>query len=164
MVLSEKILKLRKSKGMSQDELGEQLGVSRQSVSKWESGQATPELDKIMKIARVFDITTDYLLKPNETDELLLKTTILEREQKKILDQQFKTKNRQFSIISSIISFCIMGVVFFIGRYIMFPDYGKSHGMLGKTILLCSILLIISINIFANWKVRNTKTNSSIDN
>ncbi|MGM0216684.1 helix-turn-helix domain-containing protein [Enterococcus sp. AZ109] len=152
MDLSEKILKLRKSKGLSQDELGEQLGVSRQSVSKWESGQTTPELDKITKLANIFDVTTDYLLQPSETDELVLKTSMLEREQKRILDQQTKTKNRQFTIVSSIIAVIMILAVAIISKYIMFPDYGEGYTMLGKTILTCSSLLIISITIFFNWK------------
>ncbi len=141
---------------MSQEELGEQLGVSRQSVSKWETDQAVPELDKITKIAKVFNVTTDYLLQPSETDELLLKTSMLEREQKKILDQQRKVKNHQFSIISSIISFGIIVVMYFISRYIMFPDYGEGYGMLGKTLLVCSIFIVLSVDLFLNWRVRNT--------
>ncbi|MBO1308876.1 helix-turn-helix transcriptional regulator [Enterococcus sp. 669A] len=152
MDLSEKILKLRKSKGLSQDELGEQLGVSRQSVSKWESGHSTPELDKITKLANIFDVTTDYLLQPSETDELVLKTSMLEREQKRILDQQTKTKNRQFTIVSSIIALIMILAVAIISKYVMFPDYGEGHVMLGKTILACSSLLVISITIFLNWK------------
>ncbi|WP_291578358.1 helix-turn-helix domain-containing protein [Clostridium sp. UBA6640] len=157
MNLSEKILKLRKSKGMSQDGLGEELGVSRQSVSKWESGQVTPELDKIIKIANIFDVTTDYLLMPSETDELLLKTSILESEQKKIFNQQAKMKNHQFSIVSSVISLGLIVAVFFISRYIMFPDYGDGYGMLAKTVLVCSTLVIISVNIYLNWKIRNER-------
>lgn len=63
MILAEKILKLRKESGMSQEELAEKLNVSRQSVSKWESAAAYPELDKILQLAGLFGVTTDYLLK-----------------------------------------------------------------------------------------------------
>jgi transcriptional regulator with XRE-family HTH domain len=63
MILAEKILKLRKENGMSQEELAEKLNVSRQSVSKWESAAAYPELDKILELAKLFGVTTDYLLK-----------------------------------------------------------------------------------------------------
>lgn len=63
MILAEKILKLRKESGMSQEELAEKLNVSRQSVSKWESAAVYPELDKILQLAGVFGVTTDYLLK-----------------------------------------------------------------------------------------------------
>ena len=63
MILAEKILKLRKESGMSQEELAEKLNVSRQSVSKWESAAVYPELDKILQLASLFGVTTDYLLK-----------------------------------------------------------------------------------------------------
>ena len=90
MNLSEKILALRKSRGMSQEELAEKLDVSRQSVSKWETGQAMPELDKIVAISRLFDITTDYLLKESEVGELSLKADMLEKQQERMLIREKK--------------------------------------------------------------------------
>ena len=58
-MLSEKIINLRKSRGWSQEELAERLDVSRQSVSKWESGVSNPELDKIVAMSTLFGVTTD---------------------------------------------------------------------------------------------------------
>jgi len=66
MTLAEKILKLRTARDLSQGDLAEKLEVSRQSVSKWETGQATPDLDKIIKLADLFGVTTDYLLRETE--------------------------------------------------------------------------------------------------
>lgn len=63
MILADKIIELRKKSGMSQEELAEKLGVSRQAVSKWESAQSTPDLNRILKMSEVFEVTTDYLLK-----------------------------------------------------------------------------------------------------
>lgn len=65
MTLGEKIYKLRTEQGMSQEIFGETLGVSRQSVSKWETDQSVPELDKIVVISEMFAVSTDYLLKEN---------------------------------------------------------------------------------------------------
>ena len=62
MELSEKILQCRKALGLSQEQLAEQIGVSRQSISKWETGQSAPELDKLVALSRVFGISTDELL------------------------------------------------------------------------------------------------------
>lgn len=62
-MLSEKIINLRKSRGWSQEELAERLNVSRQSVSKWESGISNPDLDKIVAMSALFGVSTDYLLK-----------------------------------------------------------------------------------------------------
>ncbi len=63
MRLSEKIMDLRKRSGWSQEELAEKLGVSRQSVSKWETGESVPDLDRIIRMSELWDVSTDYLLK-----------------------------------------------------------------------------------------------------
>ncbi len=63
MNLNQKITQLRNDNNWSQEELAEKLNVSRQSVSKWESGQAKPDLDKIVVLSNIFDVSTDYLLK-----------------------------------------------------------------------------------------------------
>ncbi len=62
MNIGERITELRKSKGLSQEELAEQLGVSRQSVSKWETGASTPDTDKAIAMSRIFGVTADFLL------------------------------------------------------------------------------------------------------
>lgn len=62
MTLGEKIQELRRTSAMSQDTLAEKLDVSRQAVSKWERDEAVPETDKIVRIAQVFGVSTDYLL------------------------------------------------------------------------------------------------------
>ena len=62
MTIADRIQSLRKSKGMSQEELADAVGVSRQAVSKWESEQATPDLDKVVIMSDIFEVTTDYLL------------------------------------------------------------------------------------------------------
>ena len=63
MNLNQKITQLRNDNNWSQEELAEKLNVSRQSVSKWESGQSKPDLDKIVVLSNIFDVSTDYLLK-----------------------------------------------------------------------------------------------------
>ena len=63
MILADKIMTLRKKAGWSQEELAAQLNVSRQSVSKWESAQSIPDMDKVVQMSRLFGVTTDFLLK-----------------------------------------------------------------------------------------------------
>ena len=63
MILADKIIQLRKKAGWSQEELAEQLGVTRQSVSKWEGAQSVPDLEKVLQLSSLFHVTTDYLLK-----------------------------------------------------------------------------------------------------
>lgn len=71
MKLADKIILLRKQKGWSQEELAAQMDVSRQSVSKWESGASAPDIDKILLLSQIFGTTTDFLLKDEveETEE-----------------------------------------------------------------------------------------------
>lgn len=79
MILADKIIKLRKQNGWSQEELAMQLGISRQSVSKWESGNAIPDLDKIIKMSNIFGVSTDYLLK-DEMEEAEKMEPVVESE------------------------------------------------------------------------------------
>ncbi len=69
MILADKIIRMRKKNGWSQEELAEKLNVSRQAVSKWESAQSIPELEKILILGEIFGVTTDYLLKDEIENE-----------------------------------------------------------------------------------------------
>ena len=68
MIIADKILDLRKKNGWSQEELAAQLGVSRQAVSKWESAQSVPDMERVLQLSRLFSVSTDYLLK-DELDQ-----------------------------------------------------------------------------------------------
>lgn len=63
MIFADKLIQLRKKSGWSQEELAEQMNVTRQSVSKWEGAQAVPDLEKILRLSQLFGVSTDYLLK-----------------------------------------------------------------------------------------------------
>lgn len=82
MIMADKIIELRKKNGWSQEELAELLNVSRQSVSKWEGAQSVPELSKVVAMADVFGVSTDYLLK----DELVETEYVEERKASKEID------------------------------------------------------------------------------
>ena len=69
MILADKIIRLRKRNGWSQEELAAKMNVSRQAVSKWEAAQTTPDLEKILQLGNLFGVTTDYLLKDEMEDE-----------------------------------------------------------------------------------------------
>lgn len=69
MTLADRILEFRKIKGISQEELADKIGVSRQAVSKWESGQSIPDIDKIILLSDFFDVTTDLLLRGIENNK-----------------------------------------------------------------------------------------------
>ena len=68
MTFSDKLIALRKKAGWSQEELAERLNVSCQSVSKWESAQSMPDIDKILQLSSLFSVTTDCLLKDMQAE------------------------------------------------------------------------------------------------
>ena len=66
MIFSEKLQLIRKSKGMTQEDLAEKLAVSRQAVAKWESGQVYPDISNLIQISNLFNVTVDYLVRDQE--------------------------------------------------------------------------------------------------
>lgn len=147
MKLSEKILTLRKSRNLTQEQLAEQLNVSRQSISKWESGQSIPEIEKIMLLSSIFDVTTDYLLKPSEIDELAVKTEILEKQQQKMLIKDKKRSQILYLTMYSISIYLIYFAVYFIVRF---------YFIWNPSVVLASFLIATSIVIFIWTKgIRN---------
>lgn len=99
MNMSNRIQNLRKSKGISQEELAEKIGVSRQAVSKWESEQSMPDIEKIILLSEYFDVTTDYLLKGVEA---------------KVENVSKKKDALIFSIVGSVINFVGIVVAIFV--------------------------------------------------
>lgn len=76
MIIADKIIRLRKKNGWSQEELANKVNVSRQAVSKWESAQTIPDLEKVLQLSTLFGVTTDFLLKDEIEDEELKKDEI----------------------------------------------------------------------------------------
>ena len=72
MTIGQKIIQLRNSRGISQEKLSELMGVSRQSISKWEMEQSVPQIDKILQIAEIFSVSCDDLLQ----DKIELRGTL----------------------------------------------------------------------------------------
>jgi len=70
---NEKLIKLRKASGLSQEELGDKLNVARQTISKWELGETTPEMDKLGELSNLFEISIDELVKDNAIPNTIIK-------------------------------------------------------------------------------------------
>ena len=70
---NEKLIKLRKASGLSQEELGDKLNVARQTISKWELGETTPEMDKLEELSNLFEISIDELVKDNAIPNTIIK-------------------------------------------------------------------------------------------
>ena len=128
MNISQKILLQRKKKGISQEDLANALNVSRQAVSKWESSQSVPDMDKIVALSSYFNITTDYLLKDEiETidgaDNYSSKNVDMQMLNKELSENDFQNiryeaeKKKHTSYWSLIIAPFIMILIIFIFYY-----------------------------------------------
>lgn len=112
MTFGEKIIRLRKSKGITQEQLAEQMGVTRQTISKWELDQSTPDLSYIKQLCEIFGVTADYLIDENKTEPETSRVHV-EQEQPSVGHSEI---NRKFvgGIIVTVLGFLslIFGVVF----------------------------------------------------
>ena len=105
MKFNDKLLDLRKKKGWSQEELGNELNVSRQTVSKWEAGQTTPELEKLKKLSEIFGITVDSLIDDSDTYE----EKVIEVSNKNDINQN--EKNSKKRVILKIVILLIISII-----------------------------------------------------
>ncbi len=93
MILADKIIQLRKKNGWSQEELAEKLGVSRQSISKYEGALAVPDMDKILKLSKIFGVTTDFLIKDEMEIEEYTPAENLDFEENKVHNVSMEMAN-----------------------------------------------------------------------
>ena len=96
MTTGEKIAALRKEQGMSQEALGEKLGLSRQAVSKWEADQAVPTMDNLMELSKLFGVPVDTLLRPDA--ELMPKAEDSDESWPGAENQPVRNRNRKWKI------------------------------------------------------------------
>lgn len=172
MILADKIADLRKKNGWSQEELANQLGVSRQAVSKWESASSIPDLDKIVKMSLIFGVSTDYLLKDSleagrESEEVMeYNTAELEMDGKAIQMISMESANVYLELLQQIsskialgVSLCILSPIMLIG---LTGVSDQKEGMIlsaeaavgiGMTILLLMVAVAAAIFIIYGRKI-----------
>lgn len=159
MNISEKILSLRKAHDLTQEQLAEKLDVSRQSISKWASGQAMPEVEKLMALSDVFHVTTDYLLKQSEIDELALKTDILERQQQELKEDSLRRKTKRLIVLSCIGIYLIaFALIMLINQIAWEVDFLRSI-FPGLTLHIIVLLVATAAIIFVCLKHGKTAHN-----
>ena len=155
MTLHEKIYELRKKNGLSQEALAEILGVSRQSVSKWETGEATPEVNKLLSLSKLFGVTTDYMLN-DETEE----ENVSETAKNEILSSDFEVtsvsesrpikKGRNVRTLVIILLICIvlcmlLPLIMAILGYSIFHMSPDAETLYAETAPGCEIEIIPSV-------------------
>ena len=166
MILAEKIVLLRKKIGWSQEELAEQMNVSRQSVSKWESTNSIPDLKKIIMLGELFNVSTDFLLKdeneefdtPNEKKESGSVQISLEQAAKYI-----ENKMEVSDLITKGVMLCVCSVVplFF---FLAMAETNRLNltGNIAAAIGVMSILVMISIGVSFFIKTNQYKSDIAV--
>ncbi len=153
MKLSEKLYSLRKKSGLSQEQLAEQLNVSRQAISKWESGVSVPESEKLIVISCYFNVSVDYLIKDDiESPDAIEVTTRV---------------NKTDIIVKYIgLGFCILGFICLIAWGVVMivnpivSDSIANSSMItidGRGILLIVCLALVAIGVILLLKKQNRR-------
>ena len=124
MKFNEKLMSIRKMKGLSQEELGMELQVSRQTISKWESGQSYPDFQRLVMLSDCFDMTLDELVKDIDVQDVRNKNLTDEKVASIYLDiENVKNKSRKLIEIFCYAGVILLGIVIlgFI-LHLFFPD------------------------------------------
>ena len=161
MILADKIINLRKKNGWSQEELAEKLGVTRQSISKYEGAQSIPDLDKILKLSEIFGVTTDYLIKDELEEEEYASSQMQENESesdRSVHKVTMEMANEYLQIIdwsagktAFATMLCILSpiVLLMLGAMSEMPDYHISeNAAAGIGICVLIVLIAIAVTIF----------------
>ena len=171
MILADKIIENRKKNGWSQEELAEKLGVSRQSVSKWEGAQSIPDMKKILQMAELFGVSTDYLLK-DEIDEMVPEVALTDTAGADYAEEairhvsleeanEFLEHNEKAAkTVSTGVMLCILSPVVLIamGGIGEFGKFGFTAGqgkMIGLVILFC--MVAVAVAMFIKTAMRGKK-------
>ena len=156
MILADKIVSLRKKAGWSQEDLAENLGVTRQSVSKWEGAQSVPDMDKVVMMSRLFGVSTDFLLKDELEEETPCAAaqdddTPLRRVTMKQASAYLALRKAAAPKIAIATALCITSPVTLIllagmSEVQRFPISGNAAAGIGLCVLL--VLVAVAVSIF----------------
>lgn len=161
MILADKIIRLRKKNGWSQEDLADKMNVSRQAVSKWEGAQTIPDLEKILQLSILFGVSTDYLLKDEIEDEELTNDSSSDTTIKRIslveanayLEQRKKASWRialaTFLCILSPITLIVLTMLSELPNAIVTE---ATAGAVGLTVLFAFILCAVPLYIYCGFK------------
>ena len=158
MILADKIIDLRKKNGWSQEELAEKLNVTRQSISKWEGAQSTPDLNKILAMSQLFGVSTDYLLKDEQGEVEYIAT----EEQSAVHKVSMEEANAYLAVTKRVSKWIALGVALCIASPICLillagqADSGRiSEGFavgIGMLVLLVMVAAAVALFISCGMK------------
>ena len=165
MILADKIIELRKKAGLSQEELAEKMGVSRQSVSKWEGALSIPDLDKILLLSEIFGVSTDYLLKDELGDEIPApKEEISESHFRKVTMEEandfIKVKDETAPMVALGVALCILSPIimfFLISLYESGKTVLNENAAGGIGIIALVLFVVPAVALFITSGMKTSK-------
>lgn len=170
MILADKIVNLRKKAGWSQEELAEKMGVSRQSISKWEGAQSVPDINRILKLSEVFCVSTDCLLRDdieelqclvnsseeagemeNDKGETLIKVSL------ETANEYLEHCKKSSVFIAAGVMLCILSPILLIylsvaGEMKKIPLTEDQGAMIGAIVMLCIVAAAVVVFIVNGHK------------
>lgn len=161
MIFADKLIQLRKKAGWSQEELAEQMNVTRQSISKWEGAQSIPDIDKIIQLSELFGVSIDYLLKDKiEDQEYIIKSSNLSKLRHVSMEDAYSflsIKNKTSKIIALATLLCILSPIclLILGAVSEIPECGLKEnvaGGIGMIVLLILIAIAVALFILCGRK------------
>lgn len=161
MIFADKLIQLRKKSGWSQEELAEQLNVTRQSVSKWEGAQAVPDLEKLLRLSELFGVSTDYLLKDSiEEPENFTPTEEVSPVRRVSMEEAsafLRSREEASKPIAYATLLCILSPIclFIMGAACQIPGYGLHENAgagIGMIVLLVFVAAAVAIFILVGTK------------
>lgn len=161
MILADKIVSLRKKAGWSQEELAEQLGVTRQSVSKWEGAQSVPDMDKVGQMSRLFGVTTDYLLKDEIeeqaalVEESPLRRVTMGQAADYLARRRAAAPKVAFAVLLCVVSPVTLLLLAAMSEVQRFPISGNAAAGIGLCVMLVLLAVAVSIFLRADADVRD---------
>lgn len=167
MILADKIMEERKKNGWSQEELADKLSVSRQAVSKWESAQSVPDLQRVIQLAEIFNVSTDYLLKdeveapsPMEVGDIRDEDQSLRRVSMEEANEFLTIRRKNAPMIAGGVAMCILSPVILIflaglaDSHIGNISEGLASGI-GLVFLL--VMVAIAVFVFISYGMKESK-------
>lgn len=151
MTLGERIYKLRTEKNLSQGDLADALEVSRQSISKWETNGSVPELDKLVKLSKIFGVSLDELVTGKEKEEATPSAPQIEP-QIIYVEKPVRASFSPAQVLGTILLFCSLSA------FILFACFGEKLDI-GEAVMLClpvslwGILCLVTRNplLWCSW-------------
>lgn len=167
MILADKIMEERKKNGWSQEELADKLSVSRQAVSKWESAQSVPDLQRVLQLAEIFNVSTDYLLKdeveaplPMEVGDIRDEDQTLHKVSMEEANEFLAIRRKNAPMIAGGVAMCILSPVILIflsglaDSHIGNISEGLASGI-GLVFLL--VMVAIAVFVFISYGMKESK-------